>query len=283
VGKTLKLPRPGVIREARNTEERKSMVKRNSKLFAFIFFFFATSLLRGELESEKKLLFFFDKIEVNGNIDVFLVKGKRLREAFVYADTEIIQSIKTEVSRKTLFIDANNTYNIARRLPFIRLNAERTYPVEIVVSIEEIREIRLLGQSNLTAKNLRAQKISLFMASSGKLHIDNLDAEVLNVIHEGSGNILLKGNISEEMEVKVSENGTFIADELEVERATLIHQGNGIVHLKPNKWMDARILGNGNIFLHSKPERLIINKQGLGTIKDILPDSAPLYDLNNSK
>ena len=85
------------------------------------------------------------------------------------------------------------------------------------------------------------------------------------------------------MEVKVSENGTFIADELEVERATLIHQGNGIVHLKPNKWMDARILGNGNIFLHSKPERLIINKQGLGTIKDILPDSAPLYDLNNSK
>jgi len=258
------------------------MEKRNSKLFAFIFFFFA-SLLRGELESKKKLLFFFDKIEVNGNVDVFLVKGKRLREASVYADTEIIQSIKTEVSRKTLFIDANNTYNIARRLPFIRLNAERTYPVEIVVSVEEIREIRLLGQSNLTAENLRAKKISLFMASSGKLHIDNLAAEVLNVIHEGSGNILLKGNISEEMEVKVSENGSFIADELEVERATLIHQGNGIVHLKPNKWMDARILGNGNIFLHSKPERLIINKQGLGTIKDILPDSAPLYDLNNSK
>ena len=259
------------------------MEKRNSNLFAFIFFFFATSLLRGELESKKKLLFFFDKIEVSGNVDVFLVKGKRLREAFVYADTEIIQSIKTEVSKKTLFIDANNTYNIARRLPFIRLNAERTYPVEIVVSIEEIRQIRLLGQSNLTAENLSSKKISLFMASSGKLHIDNLDAEVLNVIHEGSGNILLKGNISEEMEVKVSENGTFIADELEVERATLIHQGNGIVHLKPNKWMDARILGNGNIFLHSKPERLIINKQGLGTIKDILPDSAPLYDLNNSK
>ena len=259
------------------------MEKRNSKLFAFIFFFFATSLLRGELESEKKLLFFFDKIEVNGNVDVFLVKGKRLREAFVYADTEIFQSIKTEVSRKTLFIDANNTYNIARRLPFIRLNAERTYPVEIVVSIEEIRQIRLLGQSNLTAENLSAKKISLFMASSGKLHIENLDAEELSVIHEGSGNILLKGNISEEMEVKVSENGSFIADELEVERATLIHQGNGIVHLKPNKWMDARILGNGNIFLHSKPERLIINKQGLGTIKDILPDSAPLYDLNNSK
>ena len=223
------------------------MEKRNSKLFAFIFFFFATSLLRGELESKKKLLFFFDKIEVNGNVDVFLVKGKRLREAFVYADTEIIQSIKTEVSKKTLFIDANNTYNIARRLPFIRLNAERTYPVEIVVSIEEIRQIRLLGQSNLTAENLSSKKISLFMASSGKLHIENLAAE------------------------------------LEVERATLIHQGNGIVHLKPNKWMDARILGNGNIFLHSKPERLIINKQGLGTIKDILPDSAPLYDLNNSK
>ena len=266
----------------RNTEERKSMEKRNSKPFVFIGFFLATSFLGAELESERKLLFFFDKIEVNGNVDVFLVKGKRLREATVYADAEIIQSIKTEVSRKTLFIDANNTYNIARRLPFIRLNAERTYPVEIVVSIEEIREIRLLGQSTLTAENVIAQEISLFMASSGKLHIDNLNAKVLNIIHEGSGNILLKGNVSEEMEVKVSENGSLLADELEVERATLIHQGNGTVHLKPNKWMDARILGTGNIFLHSKPERLVVNKKGLGSIKDILPDAPPLYDLNNS-
>ena len=119
-------------------------------------------------------MFFFDKIEVNGNIDVFLIKGKRQREAKVYADSEIIESVLSKVSQKTLFIDANNTYNIARRLPFIRLVAERKYPVEVIVSIQNIEEIRLMGQSNLTAQDITSDQLTIFMASSGKLHIQNI-------------------------------------------------------------------------------------------------------------
>jgi hypothetical protein len=130
--------------------------------------------LAAEIKIQKKLLFFFDRIEVRGNVDVFLVEGKRLREASIYADAEIIDSIQVRVSQKTLFIDANNTYEIARRLPFLRLKAERTFPVEIVISIDELKEIRLLGQSNLTAKKLHSDQVSLFMASSGKLHIEDM-------------------------------------------------------------------------------------------------------------
>ena len=268
----------------KSTEEIKNMVKSDYRSFSiWILFLTISGFLQAELESRKKLLFFFDKIEVNGNVDVFLIKGKRLREATIYADSEIISSIKTEVSRKTLFIDANNTYNIARRLPFIKLKAERKYPVEIVISIDKIREIRLLGQGNLTAQNLVHEEISLFMTSSGKLHIENIVSDRLNVIHEGDGVILLKGNVNDEFKVKISENGSLFADELEVERATLIHQGNGIVHLKPKKWLDARIHGTGNLFLHSKPENLVVDKKGSGSITDILPDSPPLYDLNASE
>ena len=80
-------------------------------------------------------------------------------------------SIKTLVSKKTLHIDANNTYNLARRLPFLKIKAQRKYPVEIVVSIESIKEIRLLEQSNLTAENLNSDTLSIFMGSEGKLHI----------------------------------------------------------------------------------------------------------------
>ena len=273
-----------VTQEEKSTEEIKNMVKRTSEFYIFLVLLLSPStILNAELDSQKRLLFLFDKIEINGNVDVFLTKGKRLREATIYADTEIIHSIKTEVLTKTLFIDANNTYNIARRLPFIKLKAERKYPVEIVISIEDIREIRLLGQSNLTAQKLNSEEISLFMASSGKLHIESIASDRLNVIHEGSGDILLKGNVNDEFKVKISENGSLFADELEVERATLIHQGNGIVHLKPKKWLDARIHGTGNLFLHSKPENLVVDKKGSGSITDILPDSPPLYDLNASE
>ena len=58
--------------------------------------------ISGEISSQRRLLFFFDKIEVNGEVDVFLNKGKRNREATIYADSEVIDSVLTRVSKRTL-------------------------------------------------------------------------------------------------------------------------------------------------------------------------------------
>ena len=265
-------------------EKEKNMGKRNlSSLILILLFLLQLNCLKADLASENKLLFFFNKIEVNGNVDVFLKKGKRLREAKVYADSEIIKSVITKVSQKTLFIDANNTYNIARRIPFIRLKAERKYPVEVIVSIEKIDGIRLLGQSNLTAQNIISTDLSVFMASSGKLHIENILAPKLNIIHEGTGNIILKGENVEDLKAKITNNGSLLGDDLKVGRATLIHQGNGMVHLNPSKWMDARMFGNGNLFLHDKPQSIVIDQRGRGKVSDILPSAPALYDLNQSE
>lgn len=272
------------IQGERNMEEEKHMVKRSLNfLLGLLFFITNLSELQGELTSQKKLLFFFDKIEVRGNVDVFLTKGKRLREATLYADSEIITSIKTRVSKKTLHIDANNTYNLARRLPFLKIKAQRKYPVEIVVSIESMKEIRLLEQSNLTAENLNSDTLSIFMGSEGKLHIENLSVKNLNIIHEGTGDIVLKGKEIEEIKAKVSESGSIFADELEVTRATLIHHGSGAVHLKPSQWLDARMHRNGNLFLHAKPNNLVIDQQGTGKVSDILPDAPTFYDFNKTE
>ncbi len=261
----------------------KIMEKRKLKISTLILFLLSLyNALKADLASQKKLLLYFDEIEVNGNIDVFLNKGKRFREAQIYADSEIINSVIVKVSKRTLFIDANNTYNIARRLPFIRLQAERKFPVEIIVSIESIKGIRLLGKSNLTGQDFVSDNLSIFMASSGKLHLQNILTPKVDIIHEGTGNIVLKGNDVENLNAKITQNGSLFADELQVEKATLVHQGKGTVHLNPLKWMDARILGDGNLFLYEKPENIVIDQRGRGRVSDILPDAKPLYELNQS-
>jgi hypothetical protein len=265
-------------------EKGKSMGKRNLNFFILVLLVLPeVYLLKADLTSEKKLLFNFNKIEVNGGVDVFLKKGKRLREAKIYADSEIINSVLTKVSQKTLFIDANNTYNIARRLPFIRLKAERKFPVEIIVSVDNIDEIRALGQSNVTAEDITSKNLSIYMESSGKLHLQNISTPKLVIKHEGEGDIILKGNSIEDLQIKITQNGSLFADELEVIRATLIHQGNGTVHLNPSKWMDARMFGDGNLFLHKKPENIVIDLRGKGKVSDIIPDALPLYDTNQSE
>ena len=115
----------------------------------------------GEISSQRRLLFFFDKIEVNGEVDVFLSKGNRNREATIYADSEIIDTVLTKVSKRTLYVDANNTYQLARRLPFIKLNAQRKF-VEIIVSIDKLTEIRVHGGSNLTSAGLNSTNCPFF-------------------------------------------------------------------------------------------------------------------------
>jgi hypothetical protein len=105
----------------------------------------------------------------------------------------------------------------------------------------------------------------------------------LNVIHEGTGNIILKGENVEDLKAKITNNGSLLGDDLKVGRATLIHQGNGMVHLNPSKWMDARMFGNGNLFLHDKPQSIVIDQRGRGKVSDILPSAPALYDLNQSE
>ena len=77
------------------------------------------SSLLGELTQKRQMLFYFDKIEVNGAVDVFVTPGPRNEEALIFADSEIMD-ISLTVRERILFIDANNTFDISRRLPFIK-------------------------------------------------------------------------------------------------------------------------------------------------------------------
>jgi len=63
------------------------MERRNLSVYIFLgIIYFIPLLLKAELTSKRKLLFFFDKIEIRGNFDVFLIDGKRQREVTIFAD-----------------------------------------------------------------------------------------------------------------------------------------------------------------------------------------------------
>lgn len=248
-------------------------------LLPAVFLYFCLSAF-GELSSQRRLLFFFDKIEVKGELDVFLREGKRNREATVYADSEIIDSVITRVRDKTLYLEANNTYELARRLPFLKLNAKRKFPVEIIVSIDRLKEIRVHGASNLTSIGLSSGNLSVFSTSSGKLHLENLDCPTLHLRHEGDGTVVLRGKGVSQLKAQVLGNGSLRGEDLLVEQASLIHKGKGFAHLSPKTWLDARMHGPGNLFLHKKPEKMVVDQAGEGTVSDILSGFLPLMDLN---
>ena len=258
------------------------MAKGSKRVFLLLALSFPWLSTNAELTFRRELLFFFDKVEVRGAVDLFIGKGKRNREAYVYADSEIINQVQLEIRDKTLFVDANNTFFLQRRLPFLNLQAERTFPVEIVLSIDQLKTIGVHEKSNLTCTALSSPKLDLFVTSSGKVHLENLTCPALTLRHEGPGTVVLKGKEVRNLEALVSGNGNLWAQKLLLEEAIISHQGNGSIELHPAKWLDARIRGKGNLILHHKPERMVVDNTGEGKVTDLLPDAVSYYDLNGS-
>lgn len=264
--------------------EKDVNMENGNKIFCLIIALLidASSFAYGELSSRKRLLFFFDKIEVNGEVNVFLEEGKRNREATLYADSEIIDSVITRVSQRTLYIDANNTFALGRRLPFVRLNAKRIFPVEIIISIDNLREINVHDTSNLTSVGLRSDRLSVFCSTAGKVHIENLSCPAMLLRHEGTGTVVLRGKTVKQLEAQVFGNGSLRAEDLHVEQAALTHQGKGSVHLSAQTWLDARMRGTGSLLLHRKPQKMVVDQAGQGTVRDIIEGKLPYLDLNAS-
>ena len=85
-------------------------------------------MLTAEITSKRLLAFHFDKIEAKGALTVFVEPGKRLRQIEYFADSSIIDTVTASVKNRTLYLDANNSFMLTRKIPLLRLSAQRTFP-----------------------------------------------------------------------------------------------------------------------------------------------------------
>lgn len=250
---------------------------------SLFFLFLGTNQLFSGLTKKRQLLFFFDKIEINGAVDVFVKPGARDNEAYIFADTSVIDAIGLHVRERTLFVDANNTFDISRRLPFLKISAERTFPIELIVHKEKLSEIRLNGRSNLVLSELNSPKVFVNTSGSGRFHLENSTINNLSIRQDGTGPIILKGEKINSLELKVLNNGPILAQSLPADHVQVTHHGNGDIEINPLKFLDTRIMAEGNIILHQRPTNLVVTQKGGGRVLDISPDSPTLYEINASQ
>ena len=231
--------------------------------------FFVVIPLAAEIENRNELLFFFDKIEAKGEVDVFVKKGDTRGKISIFADSQIINSVVARVTQKTLFIDANNSFEFQRRIPFVKFNASRKFPVEIIVSVKELSEIRALEGANLTCSEFSFPQLKVFHSGTGKVFLDDINCPSIYLQQNGSGTSSLKGSRTEILDVELEGNGNLDASDLEVGSAKVIHQGSGSIQINSMLWLDARILSSGSILLCRDPEKMVIEQKGSGRIRSL--------------
>ena len=200
-------------------------------------------------------------------------KGEKRGKISIFADSQIINSVVGRVSQKTLFIDANNSFEFQRRIPFVKINASRKFPVEIIVSVKELSEIRALEGANLTCSEFSSPHLKVFHSGTGKVFLDDLNCPSIYLQQNGSGTSSLKGSRTEILDVELEGNGNLDASDLEVGSAKVIHQGSGSIQINSMQWLDARILSSGSIILHKEPEKMVIKQKGSGRIRSLFTEA----------
>ena len=242
-------------------------------LSLFGYLFFGPIPLSADIVNRNELLFFFDKIEARGDVDVFVKKGDKRGRISIFADSQIINSVVARVSQKTLFIDANNSFAFQRRIPFVKFSATRKFPVEVIVSVKELSEIRTLEGANLTCSKFSSPQLKVFHSGTGKVFLDDINSPSIYLQQNGSGTSSLKGSQTKIFEVELEGNGNLDASDLEVDSAKVIHQGSGTIQINSMQWLDARILSSGSIILHKEPEKMVIKQKGSGRIRSLFADA----------
>ena len=157
-----------------------------------LLFLFVCMTAQAELVKKKQLLLHFDKVVVDGAIDVFIQPGQRNEEATIYSDSEIINKVSLYVRNRTLFVDANNSFNLMRRIPFVRFNAARTFLLRssfVLMNFQKSWSIIVLMLLFLRLN----QKTCDHMLRNRAIYLENIDCEEISMKHFGNGPVILKG------------------------------------------------------------------------------------------
>lgn len=125
------------------------------------------------------------------------------------------------------------------------------------------RALVLAGSGNLSAAALSGDA-ALTLTGSGRLQIDNIQAEKLEITLAGSGRLAGSGT-AERVHLSLLGSGHAELAALKAGEADVTIAGSGQIALGCDGDVDATILGSGNVILHGNP-RCRVNGVGSGRV-----------------
>ncbi len=180
----------------------------------------------------------FDMITVDIPANVTIVMSDSTGFA-ITAQENIIENIRSEESGNKLELTSKRNYRTSK-------------PVEIVISTNQLKSIKLNGSGNIKVLNLvKGEKMALKINGSGNIQLPvdmiSMDSQI-----NGSGDINLSGKTVDHT-IVINGSGNLRAEQLETDNYQIKINGSGDAIVKANGKMDVRLIGSGNVHYTGSP------------------------------
>ena len=176
---------------------------------------------------------------------------------FINGDANLLDKVKVKMqSNNTLSLSTDDYY---RFRPTSTLKIRLQTPDPKSVKVFSVGNVSVLG-------TLRTHDFSIYTEGAGKIFIDDLNVELLNVLNEGVGSISLAG-IAKNTHLELRGVGNIDALELLSDSVEAKVNGVGSIQCNPVEHLTGTVNGVGTISYKSEPKSKNATTNGLGTIK----------------
>ena len=190
---------------------------------------------------ERKLLVAsFDNIVVIGDVTVIVQTGRAV-SGIANGDQRMLDSLKLERTGNTLRVRLQNIINNDNNRPI-------TQRLRVVLTTQQIRDITLSGNGDVTVNNIdQAAGVRILVAGGGRVSIGNLRADQFAANINGNGQIQISSGSVRDSRVTISGAGEYQAANLQSRKLRLEHNGNASSSASASEEAQIFNRGSGNI------------------------------------
>jgi hypothetical protein len=194
----------------------------------------------GTVVTEERAVADFDRVSLSGVGRLTIIQGD-VEGLTITTDDNLLEQIQSTVSGRHLRIGPD------------QVSLRPTRDIQYVLQVKELRRLDLSGSLSATAVSLQTDSLALGISGSGKIEIENLDAERCESRISGSGRVDLSGR-SNALDLQVSGSGHYGAANLQSLTASIRISGSGDATVWVRENLDASISGSGSVSYYGNPK-----------------------------
>ncbi|MBV6478967.1 MAG: hypothetical protein HGGPFJEG_01727 [Ignavibacteria bacterium] len=208
----------------------------------------------GNVVKETKYVDAFEKIELNGIINLFIQQGD-IQKVEIEADKNLIPYIE--------FKSGNNTLDISTR---DKAEIKSSTKLKAYITLKNIESIELNSTGNLnTIGKLKLKDIEIESNSIGNIIMD-IDCNKLTLECNSIGNVTLTGN-ADIVDIEQNSIGNVKAFDLKADKLEIENNSTGNSEVYADREFSISLNGTGNITYSGNAIVRKLEKNGIGKVE----------------
>lgn len=204
----------------------------------------------GEVVSKELTMAPFDRIQVNGSMEVYIKEGER-QQVRIEAESNLWEALNKQV--------ANGTWQIE----FQPCASERK-TIRIYATVPRLKEVQLNGSGLVKGQNaFHSEQVGMHVNGSGKIDMEVYSALVESSIM-GSGKIILRGSAAE-LHTHLNGSGHYLLFGIGTRKALVQTHGSGSTELSVTDILIVVLSGSGKVYYKGTPA-LRTSRSGAGEV-----------------